>query len=101
MGVKIAKLSSGCTAPKPFNCFWNKPHLFVYTLLCSDSSQLTGPDILMNVFQDCIIFFIWAAWVFCKFFISRKKKKGFQSETLLKMLPSSACMKEFDPDIQK
>ena len=63
------------------SCIWNKANLLANALLCSDFSQyalffkslinagfllLVGPDILMNVLEDCIIFlyldgmdFVW------------------------------------------
>ena len=37
---------------------------------------------------------------FCLIFVLRKNK-GFQSEALLKILPTSLSMEEFAPDIQK
>ena len=67
--------------PSPLSCIWNKANLLANALLCSDFSQyalffqslinagfllLVGPDILMNVLEDCIIFlyldsldFVW------------------------------------------
>ena len=44
-----------------------------------------GPDILMNVPEDCIILLVGAAWVFFRFYL----------------LASSPSMVEFCPDTQK
>ena len=57
-----------------------------------------GPDILMNVLEDYIIFLVWAAWILI-FILS--KNKGFQSGALLKMPISFPSMEEFCLDIQK
>ena len=57
-----------------------------------------GPDILMNVLEDYIIFLVWAAWVL--FFIL-SKNKVFQSGSLLKIPTSFPSMEEFYLDIQK
>ena len=57
-----------------------------------------GPDILMNVLKDYIIFFVWAVWIFI-FILS--KNKGFQSGALQKMATSFPSMEEFCLDIQK
>ena len=58
-----------------------------------------GPDILMNIFEGCVIFLIWVAWVCLSFILSQSK--SFQSEALLKMLPSCPSKKEFGQDIHK
>ena len=55
-----------------------------------------GPDILITVLEECIIYLIWAAWVL--FFILLSKNKGFQSAALLKVPPSSPSMEELDLD---
>ena len=57
------------------------------------------PDILVNVFEDCIIFLVWAVWVLFNFYL--KQKQRFQSGSLLKMSSSSPSMEEFGLDIQK
>ena len=44
-----------------------------------------GPDILMNVLEDCIILLVWTAWVLFSFYL----------------LTSSPFMVEFCPDTQK
>ena len=54
-------------------------------------TSVIGPDILMKVFEDYIIFLVWAAWVLI--FILNKNK-DFRSRNLLKMHPSSPFMKE-------
>ena len=61
------------------NCIWNKLNLFANASLSSDFFQYpkifceslidsiffftsrVGPDILINVHEDCIVFLIWAA----------------------------------------
>ena len=34
----------------------------------------TGPDILINVLEDRIIFFIWAAWALFNFYLKHKQR---------------------------
>ena len=59
-----------------------------------------GPDILMNVLEDCIVFLIWQPKVSSIFILS--KNKDLQSGALLKMPASlSPSMEEFGGDIQK
>ena len=69
-----------------------KPLLFAKASFCSDLSQYamisqtlinadifpfrTGPDILIKVFGDNIIFLIRTAWVCLIFILSKKKKKN-------------------------
>ena len=101
---------SGVAIPlKSPNYIWDKPNLFANTLLCSDSFQYVifpqslvdadffisgiGPDILMKVFEDYIILFIWAAWVLLVFILSRNK--SFGSGALLEIPLLSPFMKGF------
>ena len=53
-----------------------------------------GHDILMNVFEYCIILVIYVVLVLFNLYL-KQKKKGFQSGALLKMHPSSHSMEEF------
>ena len=46
-----------------------------------------GPDSLMNVLKDCIVFLIWAIWVLFNFY--RKQNNDFQSGALLEIPPLS------------
>ena len=60
------------------------------------------PDFLMNVLQDCIKFLIWTVWVLFDCYLKQKlfRFSDFQSDTSLKMPPSSPSMEEFGIDIQ-
>ena len=49
------------------------------------------PDVLMKVFEDYIIFLIWADWVLLNFYL-KQLNKGFQSGALLKMPPLSTLV---------
>ena len=81
----------GVTTPlRPHTCIWGKPNSFTNTSLCSDSSQyasfyqslvnadfftsVIGPDILMKVFEDSLIFLAWAAWVLLNFYLKQKQR---------------------------
>ena len=33
-----------------------------------------SPDILINMFEDCIVFIIWAAWAVFNFFLTQKQR---------------------------
>ena len=116
MKEKLQNFLEAALPPKPPNCIWNKPALFVNTSLCSDSFQYgkilsqsliypdfftsgMGPDIFVNMLWDCIVFLIWTAWVLFDFILS--KINDFKSETLLKMPPGSPSTEEFSLDIQK
>ena len=99
MKVNIARFFWSCTNPRLYNCICNKPHLFVYAWLFSDSflyamifyqslidadffTSEIGPDILMNVLEDCIIFLIWTACVLLSF--SLKQEQVFLVYSLTK-----------------
>ena len=77
--------------PQAPNCSWSTPNLFVNTSFSSDFSQYAivfyqslinadlvtferGPDFLMNVLEDCIIFLIWAAWLLFDFYLKQKQR---------------------------
>ena len=49
----------------------------------------------MNMLEECIVFFIWAAWIL-NFILC--KKKSFQSEILLETSSSSPSRKKFGLD---
>ena len=93
--VRIANFSWGGTKPlhlPPPKCIWSKPHLLAYTSFCSDSCQYAirfsrtlidtdlstsgiGPDNLMNVLKNRVIFFIRVACFV--FFFHCKQKQCF------------------------
>ena len=73
---------------------------FFWSLINADFfTSAIGPDFLMNVLEDCIIFLLWAVWV-CLIFILIKNK-AFQSGASLKILTSSPSMEEFCLNIQE
>ena len=37
-------------------------------------TSVIGPDILMKVFEDNIIFLVWAAWVLFNFYLKQKQR---------------------------
>ena len=37
-------------------------------------TSLIGPDILINVFEDYIIFLVWAVWVLSNFYLKQKQR---------------------------
>ena len=78
------------TPPRPSKLSWNKSNLFTNALLGWGSSQypilsqslinadffLTseiGPDILVNVLEDCIVFLICATRVLLNFILGKNK----------------------------
>ena len=40
-----------------------------------------GPDILINVLKDCIIFVVWAARIFSNFYLKQKQRHSVWSFT--------------------
>ena len=57
-----------------------------------------GHDVLMNVFEDDIVFPIRADWVLFDFYL--KQKQNFQYGSSLKIPPSSSIMQKCGVDIQ-
>ena len=107
---KNCKIFMGFAPPsRPRNCIWNKPHLFAYTSLCSVFSLYAmifsqslmnadfynsgiGLDILINVFEDCILSFIWlirATWVLFSFYLQQMHRFSVWS------LTENACFISF------
>ena len=104
MKENIAESSWGCPPPGPPNYMWKKPNLLAY-VRCAllgflptckhifpiiDQSRFfstsgIGPDILMNVLEDCIVFLNWVAW-FCLTFILKAKTTIFSLELYWKCL---------------
>ena len=88
-GKKLQNFPEVTTHPRAPNCTWNKPNLFAKALLCSDSSQYTvfsqllinavflnsgiGPDILVNVRKDCIVFHLRGVWILFNFYLQQKQ----------------------------
>ena len=49
--------------------------IFSQSLIIADFfTSGIGPDILMNVLEDRIIFLIWAAWVLLDYYLKQKQK---------------------------
>ena len=90
---KNCKIFWRCDSTQTSNCRWEKQNFLANITLCSDSSQYAifsqslinagfftfgiGPDILMKVFEDYIIFLIWAAWVLKQEIIFRQNHVYF------------------------
>ena len=73
MREKITKFSWACFSPQTLHLYLEQTKLVCQLLaligffpICKNFSRFfvtfgTGPDILMNVLEDCIIFLIWTA----------------------------------------
>ena len=99
-GVRIAKLLWGNTDPwtskmyleqtklvhlhlSLLGLFWIRNNFFILNDQCRFFIFGIGPDILMNVLGDCVIFLLWAVWALFNFILS--KNKAILSSALLKM----------------
>ena len=100
MRAKIAKFSWDYAASKTPNYICNKlvrqhlvllgffPICHIFPMIDQCRFFFTsgiGPDILMNMYEDCIILHFWAFWVSVSIL---SKNKDFQCRVLLKIPPS-------------
>ena len=93
--VKIAKIFQGLRpreAPTVFGTnqlcyqcldllgFFSVCNIFPIIDLCSFFTSEIGPDIPMNVLEDCIILLIWAAWCLFNFYLKQNQRLSISLE---------------------
>ena len=116
MKKKNVKFCCGYVVPQTPNYIWDKPNLFANASLCLDSYQyaiifpqsLISADLFLFLGQALIFWWMCFKIALHSFFgqfgfcliVILSKSKDFQSDTSLKMPPSSHSMEEFGLDIQ-